>query len=286
MGLKACRNLLQEWQVEESEYMSLQVDDLRAYVLRTGCTQGRFLDGPNVNTCPTTAGDINLSPETMTALAAQVAALIRAELVAETTSKVLEQVQPKLDKVDQLEQELASQKAICASLATDLARVSKQVTLLGSHADSHERMERSAKARLTSFPAQDGETPATLLARVQTELVQGQMKVAGVRVISATRQEPRAQRSYAAAAAGERQAPADRHPAVLLEFASPADRLQVLKARRLLAGTKYGLEEDMTPWQLAQKRAAWSTFKNAKTAGKKAYWRAEKLFINGVEYHP
>ncbi len=42
----------------------------------------------------------------------------------------------------------------------------------------------------------------------------------------------------------------------------------------------------MTPLQQSKKRAAWSAYKDAKTAGKKAYWRAEKLFINGVEYLP
>ncbi len=301
MGKKACKELLQEWGFDEQDYKSLDAESVRVLVLKTGCTLGKFSDGPVLGTPEVTASALPpaVTPEFLSALADKLVGLLEARLTESITSKVMEQVQPKLDSLQQqlkqqqqvntrLQAELSqvSKQTVNTRMEAELSRVSKQVTLLGSHADSQERKDRSAKARLTNLPVQDGETPATLLTRVQTEVVQGQMKVAGVQLISATRQEQRAPRSYAAATTGEKQAPADRHPAILLEFASPADRLQVLKARRQLQGTKYGLQEDMTPLQQARKRAAWPVFKEAKAAGKKAYWRADKLFVEGVEHHP
>ncbi len=47
-----------------------------------------------------------------------------------------------------------------------------------------------------------------------------------------------------------------------------------------LQGIQLGLDEDQTPAQQAQKRATWATFKEAKEAGERVYWRGADLYIN------
>ncbi len=68
--------------------------------------------------------------------------------------------------------------------------------------------------------------------------------------------------------------------AVIITLASVQDKLTVLRARKGLQGTQLGLDEDLTPTQQAQKRAAWTTFKEAKEAGERVYWRGADLYIN------
>ncbi len=57
---------------------------------------------------------------------------------------------------------------------------------------------------------------------------------------------------------------------------------QAHRATRLqsLQGTQLGLDEDLIPAQQDQKRAAWATFKEAKEAGERVYWRGADLYIN------
>ncbi len=55
-------------------------------------------------------------------------------------------------------------------------------------------------------------------------------------------------------------------PAVIITLASVHDKLTVMRARKGLQGIQLGLDEDLTPAQQAQKRAAWATFKEAKEA--------------------
>jgi hypothetical protein len=59
-----------------------------------------------------------------------------------------------------------------------------------------------------------------------------------------------------------------------------------LWGRNDLAGTKLGLDEDLTPAQQAHKSELWPLFKEAKAAGKHAFWRAVKFFINGTRICP
>ncbi len=72
----------------------------------------------------------------------------------------------------------------------------------------------------------------------------------------------------------------DKAPAVVITLASVHDKLTVLCARKGLQGTQLGLDEDLTPAQQAQKQAAWATFKEAKKAGERVYWRGTDLYIN------
>ncbi len=104
-------------------------------------------------------------------------------------------------------------------------------------------------------------------------------------VKSAARLE--AKRTYADALGKSEEAdrPAGPRP-VLIEFHSAEDKLTVLRARRKLQGTTWGLEEDLTPLQQSKKSAAWPAFMAARKAGRKATWRAERLFIEGAEHKP
>jgi predicted secreted hydrolase len=69
-------------------------------------------------------------------------------------------------------------------------------------------------------------------------------------------------------------------PIVIITLASVYNKLTVLRARKGLQGTQFGLDEDLTPAQQAQKRAAWATFKEAKEVGERVYWRGADFYIN------
>ncbi len=73
---------------------------------------------------------------------------------------------------------------------------------------------------------------------------------------------------------------------MLLKFATSEDRQVALRGRKGLAGTKLGLDEDFTPVQQACKSELWPLFKEAKAAGKRAFWRAAELFINDTRICP
>jgi negative regulator of sigma E activity len=72
-------------------------------------------------------------------------------------------------------------------------------------------------------------------------------------------------------------------------MASWTDKLDVLRRKKHLANTKFskiGIEEDLTPKQAELKRASWPSFVKAKQDGKKTYWRAHVLFIDGKPVTP
>ncbi len=58
---------------------------------------------------------------------------------------------------------------------------------------------------------------------------------------------------------------------MLLKFAMNEDCQATLRRRKGLAGTKLGLNEDLTPAQQARKSKLWSLFKEAKATGKRAF---------------
>jgi hypothetical protein len=60
----------------------------------------------------------------------------------------------------------------------------------------------------------------------------------------------------------------------------------VLQGRKGLAGTKLGLDEDLTPTQQARKSELWPLFKEAKATIKRAFWRAAELFSNDIHICP
>jgi predicted secreted hydrolase len=72
----------------------------------------------------------------------------------------------------------------------------------------------------------------------------------------------------------------DKAPTVIITLASIHDKLTVLRAHKGLQGTQFGLDEDLTPAQQAQKQVVWATFKEAKEVGEWVYWHGADLYIN------
>ncbi len=73
---------------------------------------------------------------------------------------------------------------------------------------------------------------------------------------------------------------------VMFKFATSKDCHVTLRGRKGLVGTKLGLDEDFMPVQQAHKLEMWLLFKEAKAAGKRTFWRAIKLFVNGTKICP
>jgi hypothetical protein len=142
-------------------------------------------------------------------------------------------------------------------------------------ADTSAQEARKVNLRLSMFPALVAETDEKLLQRIQTEVLQKKMGLEGIMVTSASRLRP----SYARETA--RGVAAAKPLAVLLKFATGADRQAVLRARVRLAGSAWGLDEDLTPAQQQLKTARWPDFRAAKEAGKKGvFFKGATLFIN------
>jgi hypothetical protein len=145
-------------------------------------------------------------------------------------------------------------------------------------ADAPKQEEHKLNLHLTGFEAKEGETENELVQRFNIELLQGQMKL-HVNVIAVTQQRLvtlRASTSTTNARPG----------AVLLKFATSEDCQVVLQGGKGLAGTKLGLDEDLTPTQQARKSELWPLFKEAKAASKLAFWRVAKLFVNITQICP
>ncbi len=70
--------------------------------------------------------------------------------------------------------------------------------------------------------------------------------------------------------------------AVLFKFITSKDYQVVL----WVAGTKLGLDEDFTPTQQARGSELRPLFKEAKAAGKHAFWCATELFVYGIQIFP
>jgi hypothetical protein len=100
-------------------------------------------------------------------------------------------------------------------------------------------------AVLMNFEEVEGETSAALLELVKAKL--GDKLGINVELSAAYRQP--AKRSYAVAAKGEAQSdPArNRLRPVVMTFTSATTRTAVFKVRKHLAGTKWGLDDDLTP---------------------------------------
>ncbi len=73
---------------------------------------------------------------------------------------------------------------------------------------------------------------------------------------------------------------------MLLKFATSEDRQAALRGRKGFAGTKLGLDENLTPTQQARKPELWPLFKEANTAGKRAFWRVAELFVDDTQICP
>jgi hypothetical protein len=81
-------------------------------------------------------------------------------------------------------------------------------------------------------------------------------------------------RNYAAAAP-------PRPALLLLKFKSVEARSAVFRARAKLAGTAWGLDEDLTPLQQQQRKALQPQFLEARKAGKRPRWKGGELFVDG-----
>jgi hypothetical protein len=53
-----------------------------------------------------------------------------------------------------------------------------------------------------------------------------------------------------------------------------------------MAGTKLGLDEDLTFAQQARKLELWPVFKEAKATNKHAFWRIVELFVDDTQICP
>jgi hypothetical protein len=129
---------------------------------------------------------------------------------------------------------------------------------------------REANIQVIGLTMSKGETSKQLMELVQTGLLD-RMKVADrVQVQKVHWQMPSRQLDKAT----------DKAPVIIITLASTHDKLTVLHAHKGLQGTQLGLDANLTSAQQAQKRAAWATFKEAKEAGKRVYWRGADLYIN------
>jgi len=79
------------------------------------------------------------------------------------------------------------------------------------------------------------------MQRLNTELLQGQMRLR-VTIVTTTRQRPTTFRASTSAASA-------RLSVMLVQFATSKDRQATLQGRKGLAGTKLGLNENLTPTQ-------------------------------------
>ncbi len=70
---------------------------------------------------------------------------------------------------------------------------------------------------------------------------------------------------------------------MLLKFTMNENRQDALRGRRGLVGTKLGLDKYLMPVQQTRKLDLWSLVKEAKAAGKRAFWHAIELFVDDTQ---
>jgi hypothetical protein len=131
-----------------------------------------------------------------------------------------------------------------------------------SQGEAKERSTHACNARIIRFDKTEGETSQQLLDKVNSQVLQGQMKLA-IKAVVAVHQ-PLSKRV-------ETKLGTRRTRAVLVTFATTKDRKVVCQNRVALKGTRWGLEEDLTKQQQEQKKASWHMFEKAKAEKKKAY---------------
>ena len=139
--------------------------------------------------------------------------------------------------------------------------------------------QKKLKLRLTRLPA--GVRSQADADALVTELMQ--VLQVSVQPVSVTLHKV----SYSAVAAGK--APAvDKTGSISVSVGSIQDKIDILLARKKLQSCdkfrSMGVNEDLTKKQQALKSAAWPAFKAARAEGKRAYFKAEKLMINGEAY--
>ena len=139
-------------------------------------------------------------------------------------------------------------------------------------ADRRARKKMEPNAVRRNF-AHEGETPASLVQKVDT-LFAEKLGTAATYVTHACVDAKRMQKSRNDVAPD----------IVLVQFEKKQLKLTVFKARGKLAGTKIGMDEDLTHLQQELKNAAWPAFKDYRANEVKTQWRAEKLYVNEREH--
>ena len=213
--------------------------------------------------------------------------------------KVMEMLAPKLEefrgmqeKVKQLEERLESSQQCSTSqnspstqeaaadgswalmvssqgqLASNVSRLTECKMQEQDLADREDRKKRELNAVLRNFAYEEGETAANLKEKV--DMLFADKLDTAVACVDAKRM----QKGRSGAAPG----------IVLVQFEKKEHKLTVFKARGKLAGTKIGMDDDLTRLQQQRKNAAWPAFQDYKANGVKTQWRAEKLYVKEGEH--
>jgi hypothetical protein len=153
-------------------------------------------------------------------------------------------------------------------------KMGKQMDNFVSQGEAREHSTRSCNAHIIRFDEIEGEIAQQLLDNVNSQVLQGQMKLA-IKAVAAVRQ-PISKR------AKTKPGPV-RTRAILVTFVIAEDRKVVFQNRVVLKGTHWGLEKDLTKHQQEQKRASWHLFEKAKVEKKKTYWHGADLYINDTK---
>ncbi len=116
-------------------------------------------------------------------------------------------------------------------------KMGKQMDNFVSQGETREHATRSCNARIIRFDETEGETAQQLLDKVNSQVLQGQMKLA-IKAMAAVRQ-PISRRAETKPGTAHKRV-------VLVTFATAEDRKVVFQNRVILKGTQWGLEEDLT----------------------------------------
>ncbi len=118
-----------------------------------------------------------------------------------------------------------------------MKKMGKQMDNFVSQGEARERSTRSYSARIIRFDEIEGETSQQLLDKVNSQVLQGQMKLA-IKAVAVVCQ-PISRRV-------ETKPGTIRTRAVLVTFVIVEDRKVVCQNHVALKGTHWGLEEDLT----------------------------------------
>jgi hypothetical protein len=118
-----------------------------------------------------------------------------------------------------------------------MKKMGKHMDNFVSQGEARERSTRSCSACIIRFDETEGETTQQLLNKGNSQVLQGQIKLA-IKAMAAVRQ-PISRRV-------ETKLGTVRTQAVLVTFATAKDRKAICQNRVALKGTHWGLEEDLT----------------------------------------
>ena len=200
-------------------------------------------------------------------------------LSSNTTSTVVrEQEDPLLATVMDEHQSLKTSFSNMEKLLSDLlaATVDKQT----KQSEDSERMGRRNNLRITKL-----QETADPLADAQALF---EDMGCSVKIVEAKRLG-RLPGSYAAKAAGDSNTLSNSPRPLIITVADFGDKLSVLRNRKKLKDSnfsKVGIDDDLTKAQMESKRAAWPAFIAARQTGKRAYWRAHTLYVDGTVFTP